>query len=289
MSSPLKEINITTPQHVAKASKPCYGRGLAVGLGGAIPEELLKFATIGAFISRGWVADPWAVVVYCFAIGATFGFLENDIYVAKEFLPPENEKGVLQRMMSIGGGRVFQAQTLMHGTCAIVTGLMFAQRKFLFWRQYGELKTCCEFSGPRPFYLIILPAIWIHFVNNFVVGAFLAQLKHLTEEDLETGEDSWVYGVAFIGLISNLVMAPLFAYYLFLTLKNVPRVNVIDLQKRRLVPKALSYICCWGACCKEERGQRDRRYVSILDMVGMKRMDQQQSRDQYLPPIMAES
>ena len=110
----------------------------------------------------------------------------------------------------------------------------------------------------------------------------------MTEEDLETGEDSWVYLVALIGLISNLVMAPLFAYYLFLTLKNVPRVNVIDLQKRRLVPKALSYICCWG-CCKEERGQRDRRYVSILDMVGMKRMDQQQSREQYLPPIMAES
>ena len=288
MSNPLKEINITTPQHVAKASKPCYGRGLAIGLGGAIPEELLKFATIGAFISRGWVADPWAVVVYCFAIGATFGFLENDTYVAKEFLPPENENGVLQRMMSIGYGGVFQGQTLMHGTCAIVTGLMFAQRKFLFWRQYGELKTCCEFSGPRPFYLIILPAIWLHFVNNFVVGAFHT-FKHLTEEDLETGEDSWVYLVALIGLISNLVMAPLFAYYLFLTLKNVPRVNVIDLQKRRLVPKALSYICCCG-CCKYEMGQRDRRYGSVLNMVDMKGKDEQQIREQYLPPpIIAES
>jgi hypothetical protein len=274
--NPMEEMNITkaqlklqyTPEDL---NTPCYGMGFALGLGGAVPEEILKFVTIGAFISRGWVADPWAVVVYCFVIGSTFGFIENLSYVATIFT---GDTPVSVRMFLIGYGRVFQAQTLIHATCAILTGLLFAQRKFLFWRQYGELKTCCEFAGPRPFYLIMFPAVWIHFLNNFLAGS-LPQNPLLSF--------LWV-----IIMFSNLVIAPLWSYYLFLTLKNVPRVNIIDLQKSGQVPKALSYICCCGCCRQNEMGQRDRRYESVLNMVDMKALDQQVG-EQYLPPIITEA
>ena len=172
------------------------------------------------------------------------------------------------------GLRVFQAQTLIHATCAILTGLLFAQRKFLFWHQYGELKTCCEFAGPRPFYLIMFPAVWIHFLNNFLAGSL--------------PQNPLLGFLWFIIMVSNLVIAPLWSYYLFLTLKNVPRVNIIDLQKSGQVPKALSYICCCGCCRQNEMGQRDRRYESVLNMVDMKALDQQVG-EQYLPPIITEA
>ena len=33
--------------------------------------------TIAVFMRRGWIADPFAVLVYSFVTGATFGFIEN--------------------------------------------------------------------------------------------------------------------------------------------------------------------------------------------------------------------
>ena len=56
---------------------PCWGFGLAIGFGGAVPEEILKMLTIAVFMRRGWIADPFAVLVYSFVTGATFGFAEN--------------------------------------------------------------------------------------------------------------------------------------------------------------------------------------------------------------------
>eukprot|EP00943_MAST-04B_sp_MAST-4B-sp1_P006383 g6383.t1 len=271
---PLKEMNITTAQLQSiltpeDKNTPCYGMGLAVGLGGAVPEEILKFATIGAFVSRGWIADPWAVVVYCFVIGSTFGFIENLHYVAEIF----KRQSVIQRWSGIFL-RVFLCQTIGHASYAIITGLLFAQRKFLFWREHGELKTCCEFGGPRPFYLIMLPAMWFHFASNFLAASV---------PDNPLLETLWTIGVVLIEVASVL-----FAYYLFLTLKNVPKVNIIDLQQSGQVPKALSYICCCG-CCKDEMGQRDRRYGSVINMVNMKGIDKEQVGEQYIPPIITES
>ena len=60
---------------------PCWGFGLAIGFGGAVPEEILKMLTIAVFMRRGWIADPFAVLVYSFVTGATFGFIENLGYV----------------------------------------------------------------------------------------------------------------------------------------------------------------------------------------------------------------
>ena len=71
------------------------------------------------------------------------------------------------------------------------------------------------------------------------------------------------------------------AFYLFLTLKNVPRVNVIDLEKAGDLPTALSYICCCG-CLRSST--RDRRYESVLNMVNLESGDQ----DEYLPPVVAD-
>merc|ERR1711991_1229153 len=69
----------------------------------------------------------------------------------------------------------------------------------------------------------------------------------------------------------NLIMALVYACYLFLTLKNVPRVNMIDLEKAGDLPTALSYICCCG-CLRSST--RDRRYESVLNMVNLESGDQ---------------
>ena len=143
----------------------CYGFGLGMGLGAPVPEEILKFLTIGAFIRRGWIADPFAIVVYCFVIGSTFGFIENRGYIQKEL---EEASPIRYKMFGIFV-RTFLMQSILHATMAILTGLLMAQRKFLFWRKYGETR-CCEFFGPRPFYVVLFPAIWFHFVNNFAYG-----------------------------------------------------------------------------------------------------------------------
>ena len=45
---------------------PCWGLGLAIGFGAAVPEEILKMLTIAVFMRRGWIADPFAVLVYSF-------------------------------------------------------------------------------------------------------------------------------------------------------------------------------------------------------------------------------
>ena len=235
----------------------CYGKGLALGLGGAVPEEILKFVTIGAFIRRGWIADPFAIVVYCFVIGSTFGFLENSGYISVVLKNP----GPIQIKAFGVFYRTFIAQTIAHATMAILTGLLMAQRKFLFWRKHGETR-CCEFFGPRPFYVVLFPAIWFHFVNNFAAGAL---------------PSSWHILTILIALINATIMM-FYARYLFLTLKNVPRVNIIELQASAQLPTALTYICC--GCCKG--AERDRRYVSVLDMVDMK------TEEHYSPPALVE-
>jgi hypothetical protein len=79
----------------------------------------------------------------------------------------------------------------------------------------------------------------------------------------------------------NRTMTLVYAFYLFLTLKNVPRVNVIDLEKAGDLPTALSYICCCG-CLRSST--RDRRYESVLNMVNLESGDQ----DEYLPPVVAD-
>ena len=80
------------------------------------------------------------------------------------------------------------------------------------------------------------------------------------------------------------------AFYLFLTLKNVPRVNVIDLEKAGDLPTALSYICCCG-CLRSNT--RDRRYESVLNMINLESGDQDEYlapvvADEYLPPVVAD-
>ena len=271
-----QELNLLTEKD---KNTPCYGMGLALGLGGAVPEELMKFATFGAFISRGWIADPWAVVVYCFVIGSTFGFLENNFYVGTQFQTLDGKlvkPGIGLPVIQLLFMRVFVCQTILHGTTGILTGLLFAQRKFLYWRQQGELKTCCEFLGPRPFYIIMLPAMWFHFVNNMIAGSLPYNLA--------------LHPIWNLSYIANLIAQLVFAYYLFLTLKNVPRVNIIDLQKSNHLPKAFSYICCCG-CCKSAMGERDRRYVSVLDMVnttaGERKYAQSRFGEEYSPPIIS--
>ena len=240
---------------------PCWGYGLAIGFGGAVPEEILKMLTIAVFMRRGWIADPFAVLVYSFVTGATFGFIENLGYVSVALKMP----GVVA-IMGVSG-RSFEAQTLMHPAYTIISGCLLAQRKFLYWKSHGEI-SCCECVGPRPTWLLVLPAIYFHFMNNFLAGLMP------TEGDV-------LITILMLLRYINLTMTLVCAFYLFLTLKNVPRVNVIDLEKAGDLPTALSYICCCG-CLRSST--RDRRYESVLNMVNLESGDQ----DEYLPPVVAD-
>ena len=235
---------------------PCWGFGLAIGFGGAVPEEILKMLTIAVFMRRGWIADPFAVLVYSFVTGATFGFIENLGYVSVALKMP----GVVA-IMGVSG-RSFEAQTLMHPAYTIISGCLLAQRKFLYWKSHGEI-SCCECVGPRPTWLLVLPAIYFHFMNNFLAGL------------MPTGD------VLVLLRYINLTMTLVCAFYLFLTLKNVPRVNVIDLEKAGDLPTAVSYICCCG-CWRSNT--RDRRYESVLNMINLESGDQ----DKYLAPVVAD-
>ena len=85
---------------------------------------ILLILTIGAFISRGWVADPFAVLVYSFVIGTTFGFLENSSYTVAALA----SGNIVTKIFGILG-RTLQAQTILHGSCASMSGLFMAQRK----------------------------------------------------------------------------------------------------------------------------------------------------------------
>ena len=240
---------------------PCWGYGLAIGFGGAVPEEILKMLTIAVFMRRGWIADPFAVLVYSFVTGATFGFIENLGYVSVALKMP----GVVA-IMGVSG-RSFEAQTLMHPAYTIISGCLLAQRKFLYWKSHGEI-SCCECVGPRPTWLLVLPAIYFHFINNFLAGMMP------TEGDV-------LITILMLLRYINLTMTLVCAFYLFLTLKNVPRVNVIDLEKAGDLPTALSYICCCG-CLRSNT--RDRRYESVLNMINLESGDQ----DEYLPPVVAD-
>ena len=240
---------------------PCWGFGLAIGFGGAVPEEILKMLTIAVFMRRGWIADPFAVLVYSFVTGATFGFIENLGYVSVALKKP----GVVA-IMGVSG-RSFEAQTLMHPAYTIISGCLLAQRKFLYWKSHGEI-SCCECVGPRPTWLLVLPAMYFHFINNLLAGM------------VPTKGAVLIMIIALLKYI-NLIMTLVYAFYLFLTLKNVPRVNVIDLEKAGDLPTALSYICCCG-CLRSST--RDRRYESVLNMVNLESGDQ----DEYLPPVVAD-
>ena len=244
---------------------PCWGFGLAIGFGGAVPEEILKMLTIAVFMRRGWIADPFAVLVYSFVTGATFGFIENLGYVSVALKMP----GVVA-IMGVSG-RSFEAQTLMHPAYTIISGCLLAQRKFLYWKSHGEI-SCCECVGPRPTWLLVLPAIYFHFMNNFLAGMMPTE------------------GVAMILVLLQDLITLVCAFYLFLTLKNVPRVNVIDLEKAGDLPTALSYICCCG-CLRSNT--RDRRYESVLNMINLESGDQDEYlapvvADEYLPPVVAD-
>ena len=240
---------------------PCWGYGLAIGFGGAVPEEILKMLTIAVFMRRGWIADPFAVLVYSFVTGATFGFIENLSYVSVALKKP----GVAAIMgVSL---RSFEVQTLMHPAYTIISGCLLAQRKFLYWKSHGEI-SCCECVGPRPTWLLVLPAIYFHFINNFLAGM------------MPTEGDVLITILVLLKYI-NRTMTLVCACYLFLTLKNVPRVNVIDLEKAGDLPTAVSYICCCG-CWRSNT--RDRRYESVLNMINLESGDQ----DGYLPPVVAD-
>ena len=240
---------------------PCWGYGLAIGFGGAVPEEILKMLTIAVFMRRGWIADPFAVLVYSFVTGATFGFIENLGYVSVALKMP----GAVA-IMGVSG-RSFEAQTLMHPAYTIISGCLLAQRKFLYWKSHGEI-SCCECVGPRPTWLLVLPAIYFHFMNNLLAGM------------VPTKGAVLIMILALLKYI-NLIMTLVYACYLFLTLKNVPRVNVIDLEKAGDLPTALSYICCCG-CLRSNT--RDRRYESVLNMINLESGDQ----DEYLAPVVAD-
>ena len=266
-----KHINITaiTPKTMlidlfprSELEAPCWGLGLSLGFGGALPEETIKILTIGAFISRGWVADPFAVLVYSFVIGTTFGFLENSSYTVAALASGNIVTGIIGVLI-----RTLQAQTILHGSCASMSGLFMAQRKFLFWKSHGEA-SCCELGGPRPTWLVVVPAIYFHFMNNFIAAGQPPLRSPLTSF------------IIFLITYGNLVVMVQFVYYLWLTLKNVPRINIINLEKIGAVPKALAYICCCG-CCNEN--VRDRRYESVLNMVDMG------GEDEYLPPTIVEA
>ena len=240
---------------------PCWGLGLAIGFGGAVPEEILKMLTIAVFMRRGWIADPFAVLVYSFVTGATFGFIENLGYVSPALSLP----GVAAIFPLVL--RSFEVQTLMHPAYTIISGCLLAQRKFLYWKSHGEI-SCCECVGPRPTWLLVLPAMYFHFMNNLLAGM------------VPTKGAVLIMIIALLKYI-NLIMTLVYACYLFLTLKNVPRVNVIDLEKAGDLPTALSYICCCG-CLRSST--RDRRYESVLNMVNLESGDQ----DEYLPPVVAD-
>ena len=57
----------------------------------------------------------------------------------------------------------------MHPAYTIISGCLLAQRKFLYWKSHGEI-SCCECVGPRPTWLLVLPAMYFHFINNLLAG-----------------------------------------------------------------------------------------------------------------------
>jgi hypothetical protein len=240
---------------------PCWGLGLALGWAGALPEEIMKFFTLAVFMRRGWIADQFSVLVYSFVIGCTFGFIENLSYVLKALSAGSWAATVT---------RTFLLQTVLHPAWAVISGMLLAQRKFLFWRSHGPI-SCCECDGPRPTILMVLPAIYFHFINNFAAAA-------------KPSSGIIIY-ILDILRYSHAFIAVLFAVYLFLTLNNVPRINIIDLGKSGILPKACSYICCCG--CLRKDSTRDRRYESVLNMT--ETTPDNEDGKAYLPPTIVEA
>jgi hypothetical protein len=239
-------------QTLSGTNRPCWGVSLADALG-AVPEEIVKWLTLALFIGRGWVADPFAVVVYSFVIGTTFGAVET---LFQNNLLSMNLYGLWER--------VFQCQTVVHGTAAMMTGLLLAQRKFLFSHKYGGI-SCCEVTGPRPSLVVLAPAIVYHFANNF-----LGKLSSTPSEAKLLANFHLVAVVYLVG--------PMYLRYLWMTLKYVPKVNVAKLQQMGDLPGACEYICC---CQCESSDNHDRRYVSVLQM------GEDRELLQYSPPVHA--
>ena len=246
---------------------PCWGVGLAIGWAGAVPEEIMKFFTLAVFMKRGWIADQFSVLVYSFVIGCTFGFIENSTYVTAAL----SQGGLVTRVEKTVE-RTFLLQTVFHPAWAVISGMLLAQRKFLFWRSHGPI-SCCECDGPRPTILMVLPAIYFHFVNNFAVAS--------------KPSSGILIGILDVLRYSNGFISVLFAVYLLLTLKNVPRINVLDLGKSGFLPTALSYICCCG-CLRKDR-TRDRRYESVLNMTEPLMTTDDEEGKEYLPPTIVEA
>ena len=246
---------------------PCWGFGLALGWAGAVPEEIMKFFTLAVFMKRGWIADQFSVLVYSFVIGCTFGFIENSTYVTAAL-----SQGGLVTRVEATVTRTFLLQTVFHPAWAVISGMLLAQRKFLFWRSHGPI-SCCECDGPRPTILMVLPAIYFHFINNFAAAS--------------KPSSGILIGILDVLRYSNGFIAVLFAVYLLLTLKNVPRINVLDLGKSGFLPTALSYICCCG-CCRKDRA-RDRRYESVLNMTEPLMTTDDEEGKEYLPPTIVEA
>ena len=242
---------------------PCWGVGLAIGWAGAVPEEIMKFFTLAVFMKRGWIADQFGVLVYSFVIGCTFGFVENNSYV-----PAALKATDLASAVYVTISRTFLMQTLLHPAYSVISGMLLAQRKFLFWRSHGPI-SCCEITGPRPTMLMVLPAIYFHFMNNLIVGA-------------KPG-----FGI-FVDILNilywiNTVITVSFAVYLVLTLKHVPKINIYDLGTSGILPNACSYICC--CCCGDT--QRDRRYESVINMTDMTANNEEE--EAYVPPTIVEA
>ena len=92
----------------------------------------------------------------------------NFLHLINKFVHPIQFQNNLLSMNLYGlWERVFQCQTVVHGTAAMMTGLLLAQRKFLFSHKYGGI-SCCEVTGPRPSLVVLAPAIVYHFANNFL-------------------------------------------------------------------------------------------------------------------------
>ena len=219
-------------------SVTCFGIMFNGSIRPALFEEPLKLIALAMFVSKDWIADPFALLTYGFLIGTTFGVLENIKYASMTITGSEGFGESVADILN----RSWTLQTFMHGNTGILQGLMMAQRKFLYQKKYGK-PSCFEWRGARSTFIILLPGFLLHFINNFA-GYGIASPNG-------TGT-LWASIMLF-----NDIGWVVFSYYLFLTLKFVPRVNVADQQADGKLQTAFSYVRNVFKCSHDKHSTLD--------------------------------
>ena len=224
----------------------CPGSGMNLGLGGAAPEEPLKYAAFSLFAYRTWVCDPDAVMSMALIAGAGCALVENILYVGTSTSHEQVWPCVLIAMP-------------MHVLCQLVMGVFVSERRFVHKISAEGWNKCCNCEDPSFYAKVMLIPFWIHFFNNFVSASLPVFLTD--------SERRWSFDGLWLGHFLRLAHQVAWWCYLraiYLRLQDVERVDVQRLQMLGWIPKAWN--ACWCYCCASDESGTRRRLDSIYEM-----------------------